>query len=94
MVGVTLFLTTALQATMLAGTARDYAGEAAPKIVSYVNEVRTLRAASMAKNRNRARASRVLYCANAARTQPGVSAGSTKRKYRSETSATSTPAIP
>jgi hypothetical protein len=41
MVGITLFLTTALQATLLAGTARDYAAEAAPKIVSYVNEVRT-----------------------------------------------------
>ena len=40
MVGVTLFLTTALQATLLAETARDYAAEAAPKIVSYVNEVR------------------------------------------------------
>src|SRR5215218_9934544 len=41
MVGFTLFLTTALQATLLAGTARDYAVEAAPKIVSYVNQVRT-----------------------------------------------------
>src|SRR5215216_812706 len=41
MVGITLFLTTALQATLLAGTARHYAVEAAPKIVSYVNEVRT-----------------------------------------------------
>jgi hypothetical protein len=41
MVGVTLFLSTALQATVLAGAARDYATEAAPKIVSYVNEVRT-----------------------------------------------------
>ena len=41
MVGITLFLTTALQATLLAGAARDYAAEAAPKIVSYVNEVRT-----------------------------------------------------
>jgi hypothetical protein len=41
MVGITLFLTTALQATLLAGAARDYAREAAPKIVSYVNEVRT-----------------------------------------------------
>jgi hypothetical protein len=41
MVGITLFLTTALQATLLAETARDYAGEAAPKVVSYVNEVRT-----------------------------------------------------
>jgi hypothetical protein len=41
MVGITLFLTTALQATVLAGAARDYAKEAAPKIVSYVNEVRT-----------------------------------------------------
>jgi hypothetical protein len=40
MVGITLFLTTALQATLLAGAARDYAREAAPKIVSYVNEVR------------------------------------------------------
>jgi hypothetical protein len=41
MVGITLFLTTALQATVLAGAARYYAAEAAPKIVSYVNEVRT-----------------------------------------------------
>jgi hypothetical protein len=41
MVGVTLFLTTALQATFLAGSARDYAAEAAPKIVAYVNGVRT-----------------------------------------------------
>jgi hypothetical protein len=41
MVGITLFLTTALQATVLAGAARDYAAEAAPKIISYVNEVRT-----------------------------------------------------
>jgi hypothetical protein len=41
MVGITLILTTILQATMLAETARDYAAEAAPKIVSYVNEVRT-----------------------------------------------------
>lgn len=41
MVGMTLFLTTALQATLLAGPARAYAAEAAPKIVSYVNEVRT-----------------------------------------------------
>src|ERR671917_2171362 len=40
MVGITLFLTTALQATVLAGSARAYAEEAAPKIVSYVNEVR------------------------------------------------------
>ena len=41
MVGLTLFLTTALQATLLAGAARDYAAEAAPRIVTYVNEVRT-----------------------------------------------------
>jgi hypothetical protein len=41
MVGIALFLTTALQATLLAGSARDYAVEAAPKIVYYVNEVRT-----------------------------------------------------
>jgi hypothetical protein len=41
MVGITLFLTTALQATVLAGAVRDYAAEATPKIVSYVNEVRT-----------------------------------------------------
>jgi hypothetical protein len=41
MVGFTLFLTTALQATVLAGAANDYASEAAPKIVTYVNEVRT-----------------------------------------------------
>src|SRR5829696_6041633 len=48
----------------------------------------------MASNRKAARASRVLYWAITARTQPDVSAGSTKRKYRSETSATSTPTIP
>jgi len=41
MVGITLFFTTALQATLLAGTERDYATQAAPTIVSYVNEVRT-----------------------------------------------------
>jgi hypothetical protein len=41
MVGMTLFVTTALQATLLAGPARAYAAEAAPKIVSYVNGVRT-----------------------------------------------------
>lgn len=41
MVGITLFLTTVLQATLLAGTARDYSTQAAPRIVSYVNEVRT-----------------------------------------------------
>ena len=40
MVGLTLFLTTALQATFFAGATRDYAREAAPKIVSYVNGVR------------------------------------------------------
>ncbi len=40
MVGLTLFLMTALQATLLADAMRDYAREAAPKIVSYVNEVR------------------------------------------------------
>ena len=40
MVGFTLFLTTALAATVLAGAARGYAAEAAPEIVSYVNEVR------------------------------------------------------
>jgi hypothetical protein len=40
MVGITLFLTTALQATVLAGAARAYAAEAAPRIVSYVNGVR------------------------------------------------------
>ena len=40
MVGITLFLTTALQATVLSGAARDYAADAAPRIVSYVNEVR------------------------------------------------------
>src|SRR5215213_6781623 len=42
MVGITLFLTTALQATLLAGTARHYAVEAAPKIVSYLNKFRTV----------------------------------------------------
>ena len=41
MVGLALFLTTAMQATVFAGAMRDYAAEASPKIVSYVNEVRT-----------------------------------------------------
>jgi hypothetical protein len=41
MAGFALFLTTALQATVFAGAARGYAAGAAPKIVSYVNEVRT-----------------------------------------------------
>ena len=41
LVGITLFLTTAVQATLLAGTARDYAEVAAPKIVTYVNGART-----------------------------------------------------
>lgn len=40
MVGLALFLTTALQATLFDGAMRDYAKEASPKIVSYVNEVR------------------------------------------------------
>ena len=41
MVGLALFLTTAMQATVFADATRDYAAEASPKIVSYVNEVRT-----------------------------------------------------
>src|SRR5215211_8509602 len=41
LVGLTLFLTTASQATFLAGPARVYAEEAAPKIVAYVNGVRS-----------------------------------------------------
>jgi hypothetical protein len=40
MVGLVLFLTTALQATLFDGAMRDYARAASPKIVSYVNEVR------------------------------------------------------
>jgi len=40
MVGLALFLMTALQATLFADGMRDYAREASPKIVSYVNEVR------------------------------------------------------
>ena len=40
MVGLTFFLTTALQATLVDGAMRAYAKEASPKIVSYVNEVR------------------------------------------------------
>ncbi len=40
MVGLALFLTTAMQATVFADGMRDYAREASPKIVSYVNEVR------------------------------------------------------
>ena len=39
-VGVVLFLTTAVQATLLADDMRAYASEAAPKIVAYVNETR------------------------------------------------------
>ncbi len=41
MVGLALFLTTALQATLFADAMREYAREASPKIVSYVNEVRS-----------------------------------------------------
>ena len=37
MFGVTVFLTTALQATLLADEARTYATEAAPRIVSYLD---------------------------------------------------------
>jgi hypothetical protein len=40
LVGLALFLTTALQATLFADAMRGYAEEASPKIVSYVNEVR------------------------------------------------------
>jgi hypothetical protein len=40
MVGITLFLMTALQATVLADSMRQYAREAAPEIVTYVNGVR------------------------------------------------------
>ena len=39
-VGAVLFLTTLLQATVLAGEMRAYASEAAPRVVGYVNEVR------------------------------------------------------
>ena len=39
-VGLVLFFMTALQATLLADSMRAYAGEAAPKIVAYVNETR------------------------------------------------------
>ena len=39
MFGATVFLTTALQATLLAGEARAYAQEAAPRIVSYLDEL-------------------------------------------------------
>lgn len=39
-VGVTLLVITALQATVFADTIRDYARDAAPSIVSYVNESR------------------------------------------------------
>jgi hypothetical protein len=39
MFGVTLFVTTALQATLLADEARAYAAEAAPRIVSYLDEL-------------------------------------------------------
>lgn len=39
MFGITAFLTTALQATLLADEARAYATEAAPRIVSYLDEL-------------------------------------------------------
>jgi hypothetical protein len=39
MFGVAVFLTTALQATLLAGEARAYAAEAAPRIVAYLDEL-------------------------------------------------------
>jgi hypothetical protein len=39
MFGATVFLTTALQATLLADQARAYAEEAAPRIVSYLDEL-------------------------------------------------------
>ena len=39
MFGVTVFLTTALQATLLADEVRAYATEAAPRIVSYLDEL-------------------------------------------------------
>ncbi len=39
MFGATVFLTTALQATFLADEARGYAGEAAPRIVAYLDEL-------------------------------------------------------
>src|SRR5215218_8588140 len=39
MFGATVFLTTALQATLLADEARAYATEAAPRIVSYLDEL-------------------------------------------------------
>jgi hypothetical protein len=39
MVGVTLFLLTALNATLFAGEIRDYAREAAPSIVAYNEKV-------------------------------------------------------
>jgi hypothetical protein len=39
-VGVTLLLTTALQATLLSGDVRAYAAEAAPRVASYLEEVR------------------------------------------------------
>src|SRR5919202_4171104 len=37
--GATVFLTTALQATLLADEARAYAGEAAPRIASYLDDL-------------------------------------------------------
>lgn len=39
-VGVTLLLTTALQATLLSDDVRAYAAEAAPRVASYLEEVR------------------------------------------------------
>ena len=39
-VGVVLFLSVALQATVFAGSMRDYASEASPEIASYFNEQR------------------------------------------------------
>lgn len=39
-VGLTLMLTTALQATLLSGEVRTYAAETAPRVASYLEEVR------------------------------------------------------
>jgi hypothetical protein len=41
MVGATLFLSTALQATLFAGEVRTFAHDAAPRIAEYVEEVRS-----------------------------------------------------
>ena len=53
-VGIVLFFSTALQATLLADGMRTYANEASPKIVSYVNsEIKDIRASRIRRGQSK-----------------------------------------